>query len=225
MRNGQFGDTFGGLSALFTALGILGLVWTVVKQIEAERARDADLKSLQNQRSEDLTKQLLFRFLDNIQSHIAQMDRADVHNHVHKGKDALSLYFRFINLNRKIHHESTVEEYVERFREIYGQNHTDLAPYYDSIWSYLECLSESKFDGRDAFVMLLASQFTPNERFMLQLMCLSNLVPGMKGLVENLGVLRDVRNPPIDPEGILRRRFAESAFRGPSVSSSNQIDG
>lgn len=177
---GVFGDSFGVLTSLFSALAFAGVAFTIASQREEiknqrEEAGQQKKHSEDNQRA--LAKQAfennffqMLKLHNQIVSEIKQEGSNIRGTFMREGRvviknmsDELKSSFRRGNIDG----QSTPEMISERFDTFYDNNGYQLAHYFRFLYNICRFISESHVENKNLYIRLMRAQISNQELFIL----------------------------------------------------------
>lgn len=225
VKLGQFGDLFGGINALFTALAFAGVILTALLQrrelslqreeLEETRAVLADqAKSLRRQIFEGTFFQMLRQQHELLASIVLRIPRIEL-----IGRKAIA------EMNGQIQGHLTVqlptnatpslEMIGKEYVSIYREHESHLGPYFRNLYHTFKAVDRSALDDEEKvlYANLIRAQLSATELELLSMNCLSEYGRKFKPLIEKYGVLKHlpvarIRSPQ------LKSAYHANAFLG-----------
>lgn len=169
---GVFGDSFGVLTSLFSALAFVGVVWTLNYQREEFKLQKEELadskKEIAKQGFENSFFQML-KIQNDIVNGVTFVKRGLGATERLEGRDAFkglssSLHVRFVNLAKYTKDVQWVNNVYDTFYEQEGYR---LAHYFRFLYNIFRFLEESRVDNKELYVRLLRAQISNQELFLI----------------------------------------------------------
>lgn len=180
-RSGTFGDAFGVINALFSALACSGVVATLLYQrrdLSAQKEK-AEMQQFETQFYSRLTLQ---------QNVVDRLDLVDAKTKVvvATGRDCLKSIFRHMKriyaaAEKTRDHDAAL---LKSYTVIWGHFHSDLGVYMRSLYSLFKFLSESKYPDRRELGMVVRSLLSDFELALIFYNCLSEKGENFKRYAE-----------------------------------------
>lgn len=172
---GVFGDSFGVLTSLFSALAFLGVVLTLRYQKEESRLQKVELeenrKEMQKQGFENSFFQMLKLHNDILNSLSAQQGSV---NYVTTMEGRIVIKNMQDNLNNKLKRKAGVDklelkDLQEVFDEFYQAQGYQLAHYFRFLYNIFRFISDSKMESKDKtlYSRLARAQISNQELYIL----------------------------------------------------------
>lgn len=180
-RSGTFGDAFGVINALFSALACSGVVATLLYQRRdlAAQKEKSDMQQFEAQFYNRLTLQ---------QNVVDRLDLVDAKTNavVSTGRDCLKSIFR--HMERLYHmaaktrnHEAAL---LKAYTTIWGHFHSDLGVYLRSLYSVFKFLSESDYPDKKKLGVVVRSLLSDFELALIFYNCTSKKGENFKKYAE-----------------------------------------
>ena len=220
-HQGQFGDLFGALNALFAGLAFAGIIWAIILQkneLELQREELTQTRKEIKGQKEQLKAQSQTLEKQNFEESFFQLLR--FHNEI-----AGSLAFRdstgrgsFVRLNAELSNSFTndksAREFEEIWREFADSNYRYVAHYFRHLYNTLEFVDQHSFlrdlEERHRYTNLIRGQLSSDELWFLFYNCLDDVE--FKCLIEKYALLEGIDSRIlIDPEH--KDRYSESAYQ------------
>lgn len=169
---GAFGDSFGVLTSLFSALAFVGVVWTLNYQREEFKLQKEELaaskKEIKKQGFENSFFQML-KIQNDIIDGITYEKRSVMEKERVEGRDALkelstTLNYRIKNLGRNVVKQERVQAAHEAF---FNEDGYRLAHYFRFLYNIFRFLSEAEIENKQLYSRLVRSQISNQELFLL----------------------------------------------------------
>lgn len=180
-RSGTFGDAFGVINALFSALACSGVVATLLYQ-----RRDL---SVQKEKSE--MQQFEAQFYSRLTLQQNVVDRLDLVDKKTKaviatGRDCLKSIFRemkriYSNASKTRKHDAAL---MKSYSVIWGYFHSDLGVYMRSLYSVFKFVSESEYPDKKKLGVVVRSLLSDFELALIFYNCLSEKGENFKRYAE-----------------------------------------
>jgi hypothetical protein len=230
---GTWGDSFGGLNALFSALGFTAVLLTLIFQSQALQAQAADLHRQRFESSffellgllRELRKEVRFRFSEDYRKSVLEGKKSSfvsqaAYNSERGDHDAIASAVRemrhWITHSGKMAVDLTADELAKLYlKRVHGGNESRLGPYFRMIYTILARIRDDSFLSKEDKVRygnLLRSQLTSHE---IALLAINGLAPISANLAE---LLTEFRMLKYQPHGLMRRTlermYKPEAFMG-----------
>lgn len=201
-KRGQFGDMFGAVNSLFSALALMGVIGAVLLQMEelVQQRRDFDLETKRTERKtiEDRFFQLLSYYHFQVSS-LRDREKPDV-----SGRTCFERWYSHLRhaYDPKVFLDKSCEQEKElvgnKLIETLDRIPFDTSNYYRTLHNILRYIKGHSTDDDSFYIELLETQLSQDEKHMIFYYCLSKKNPGFSRLVEEFGLLMD-----LDPRGLL----------------------
>lgn len=183
---GVFGDSFGVLTSLFSALAFVGVIWTLTNQREELKLQKAewDAQKLEiNENKKEMIKQgfensffqmlkLHNQIVDGIsESRFAGQNIENRQGRVYIRDMQISLINKFKAAN--ISNLSPEEEIILPYNRFFAQQGYQLAHYFRFLYNIFRFLSDSEIENKEFYARLVRSQISNQELFILYYNALS----------------------------------------------------
>ncbi|MFS8183872.1 putative phage abortive infection protein [Pseudovibrio denitrificans] len=243
---GPFGDSFGPLTSLFSALAFAALIWTVVLQGDELQLSRKELALTRQEMTDQRFESMLMRMLEVHTSIVSDMDVRAGGNVVVSRKDCFehllmqSFLHRQHNIFKKSGPSGSVpdsfntyqrspqtdrislapdEVTMNAYEETYKENRNDLGHYFRSLYNILRFISESGREDKFDYARIVRAQLSDYELAINCLNCLSEHgVEKMKPLVEEFSILDNLPKDLYLSEGLMAR-FDERALKTPKQTA------
>jgi len=219
---GQFGDSYGGLNALFTGLAFAGVACTIYLQLKDNRVREAERHVQETERALrekdriiDRFEGRFFKLADVLRSHIQSFLLDDDTSNDRAGKRALALLVD-MQAPYRFDFDSTIAAALKRYEKTYGKYQNMLGPYFRILYRIIKYTDESSVDDKEAYTGIIRAELGNAELWLIALNCLTENGANFKPLVIKYHLLKHFskRGPSWDEvEAEIRRAYPESAFR------------
>ena len=242
----QAGDTFGGITSLFSGLAFAGLIVTLWMQRHELRLQRLELTETRNelsrqrevmeQQTGDSQKQNLettfFRRLQHFETIIAAIDRqyrdGDETGTV-QGRDALERIARTVRratlFDGKHGPDRVVQPdgWQDRYRVIYEKVESDLGNYFRVLYTVLDHI-DSRGDLTDAekynYIKIVRASLTPDECLLIFFNANSEFASTrMRALIARYALLKHIPRRYLDEAPFIAERFDAGAFGLPPRDS------
>lgn len=180
-RSGAFGDAFGVINALFSALACSGVVATLLYQrrdLSAQKEK-SDMQQFETQFYSRLTLQ---------QNVVDRLDLVDKQTKsvVASGRDCLKTIFRemkriYSAASKTRNHDAAL---LKSYSAIWNHFHSDLGVYMRSLYSVFKFLSESEYPDRKKLGVVVRSLLSDFELVLIFYNCLSEKGENFKKYAE-----------------------------------------
>lgn len=166
--SGEFGDSFGSLSALMAAFAAIG-AWEAVidqrKALELSRKSEDDLRKISAKRDFETT---FFNLIDLFERVVSQtdIDRGPSKN-PKTGKDAFSFFLERVNYNTGVYENQVGKSYIA----IFEKYRSDLAHYYRIMYNIVNYVDKSLVEDKYLYVKILRSILSESELILVALNC------------------------------------------------------
>lgn len=201
---GEFGDSYGGLTALFTALAFFGVILTARLQSrelgyqrkELEQTRAVMLQqtgTLKLQAFENTFFQML-KLLNDVRSEVQVWDVHAV-NKATIGRMCFPVFVDNLNSVLVSRHTSnnglTAEDLGNAFEEMFSRHRLVLGAYFDNLFETLGFILRSSLEEnqKDIYARMVAAQFSPPELAVIFYAGLSQRMRGLKETLERFHLL------------------------------------
>ncbi|KZL02722.1 MULTISPECIES: putative phage abortive infection protein [unclassified Pseudovibrio] len=214
---GPFGDSFGPLTSLFSALAFAALIWTVFLQREELQLSRKELALTRQEMADQRFESMLMRMLEVHTSLVADMD-VDVNgSNAASRKDCFKIFLLHKLLPKKygIYEEeknqtgTTSSDFriyqsgsetdrisigsdtftMRAYDQMYIENRSDLGHYFRSLYNILRFISESSRPDIFEYARIIRAQLSDFELAIICLNCLSDNGTKLKPLVEEFSIL------------------------------------
>ncbi len=239
---GPFGDSFGPLTSLFSALAFAALIWTVVLQGDELQLSRKELALTRQEMIDQRFESMLMRMLEVHTSIVSDMDvrvggnvvvsRKDCFEHLLKQSFLQRQYdifkksgpggsipdgFDAYQISAQTDRVSLAPDEVtmNAYEGIYKENRNDLGHYFRSLYNILRFISESGREDKFDYARIVRAQLSDYELAINCLNCLSKHgVEKMKPLVEEFSILDNLPKDLYLSESLMAR-FDEKALQTP----------
>lgn len=169
---GVFGDSFGVLTSLFSALAFVGVVWTLNYQRDEFKLQKEELadskKEIAKQGFENSFFQML-KIQNDIVNGVTFVKRGVGSHERLEGRDAfkelsISLHLRFVSLAK---YNKEVVWVNNAYDSFYEQDGYRLAHYFRFLYNIFRFLEESRVENKELYVRLLRAQISNQELFLI----------------------------------------------------------
>lgn len=183
---GQFGDSWGILTSIFSAFACLGVYAAWLEQREATKLAQSDSKKQTAYIYSQQFESTFFQMLNFLQSIISDMDLRDNDNNViRNGRDVFSSICKKLQLECRVqgHNQrlndfegfslATKDKYLKFYssvyEKIYGDFNNDLGHYFRFLFSIFKYIDSSLLAERDKFkyAKILRAQLSNSELLIL----------------------------------------------------------
>lgn len=173
IREGQFGDSFGALNALFSGLAFSGVLITLLMQRK-------DLSETRNESIRQQTESQFYNML-NLQQQVVQafdLHRLGSTSLTIQGRDCFrdwgrKLKTRYDELGPEYKYEETLERALSAYDKILQAHQGDLGVYFRSLYSIFRLISNANHVDRQGFANVVRSFLSDYELVLLFYNCLS----------------------------------------------------
>jgi hypothetical protein len=213
----QFGNAFGALAALFSALAFAGLIITILmqreelrlqrKELALQRQELADTRQVLNEQRKQLASQAdsaqkqvfeetFFRLVESLRNLVSS---TRVHDHTGiMAMHMIAIWFRDFDTATLQSRTLTPPDFAPIFRKWFPDFRPQLAPYFDSFGMTVEFVVKSDRPDKIFYMDILRAALSPGELcliFHYVVYCAEMGQPRLKNLCEHFGVLEN-----FDPE-------------------------
>jgi hypothetical protein len=231
-KAGQFGDSFGGLNALFTALAFAGVIWAAVLQrqeLELQRKELTETRAVLDRQSEALAQQAFDSIFFEMLSSFRGVSN-DVQTTDDRTLDPLlgsiaiskldrrlmeSISTRYPRWNRENDEVVRIDLEKTYFESVYRRDEMYLGPYFRSLYHVFKLIDQRK-DLKDEQKVNYANIARANLSKEALLLIATNVCTSLGAeflpLIENYGVLKHMGRE--DIRDLFRRFIKEEAFLG-----------
>lgn len=173
LREGEFGDSFGTLNALFSGLAFSGVLITLLIQRK-------DLSDARDQNTRQQTESQFYNMLS-LQQQVVQafdLHRSGANPHTIQGRDCFrdwgrKLRDRYSSLSNKYSSKDSIERSLEAFESIMSSHQGDLGLYFRSLYSIFRFIENAQNSDRQSFALVVRSLLSDYELVLLFYNCLS----------------------------------------------------
>jgi hypothetical protein len=233
-KAGQFGDSFGGINALFTALAFAAVWWTGSMQRKelALQRQELTLQRTELAETRSVFKRQNFESAFFAQIGLVRDIRATATYGSAEGLEAIGmLSIQCANLL----HKSDADDAISRYDSVYRNAEHFLGPYFRTIYHLFKLLDSQEYlteQERRNYSSLARAQLSSQDLFLLAINAASPLSGDFLPLIEKYGLLKHLpkgeRNSPIflgrvAPEAFMSAEeqcammgAAEPKFAGPN---------
>jgi len=216
-KRGQFGDMFGGLSALFTGLAFAGLIFTILMQKTQLKEAESDQE---RQRFENIFFQLLNSFNQIIDSTELQPPRGAGKSRAAFTSMSYTLYREFIIQQLYFNDEPHPEVRIRKKYELFYNAYQDiLGHYFRTLYHIFKFIDLSKVENKQFYAHLVRAQLSSQQLTLLFYNCFMDGGKGFKQYVEKYNLLKHLPDDEIpDPrpgEKPLYEYYSNSAYNDP----------
>lgn len=208
---GQFGDSYGALNALFSGLAFAGLGYAIYLQRQELAETRATLKSqkhdaeeqlntLSQQRFENTFFELL-RLHNEIVNSIELRKKSDSTQVIAKGRKCFKIFFDyFLNNSREkiarmpANNESEILKRIEvAYSNFFESYENDVGHYFRSLYNIVKFVNDKPIQDKRIYTNLVRAQLSSYELKLLFYNCLSSLgYEKFKPLVEEFSLLKSM---------------------------------
>lgn len=176
---GVFGDSFGVLTSLFSALAFGGVAFTVLSQREEMRTQKQEL-ALQRKEAEEGRKEIYKQGFENTFFQMLKLHNQivmeikkkrfnpDRSTYFVEGRDAIDdLKKTLVQILKTVHPDAKPEDIsmeYDRFHVLHGYQ---LSHYFRFLYNIFRFLSESKIDNKILYARLVRAQISNQELFII----------------------------------------------------------
>lgn len=220
---GTFGDMFGGLNALFTALAFAGLLYSTAQQQEEIDLQVQELqetrqefqqqtRTFQKQSFESTYFQLLSLHYEIVNSQRATYGSGVFYEHrqaffIAAGELAGRL------LNERVHQvpkEKQRELLHRHFPVVCLSPQADFGHYFRNLYHIVKFIDQSPVENKSLYTSILRAQLSNDEQRLLFFNCLEPAGVKFKPLVERYALLEQMRDSEVTP--VFREAYKPEAF-------------
>lgn len=194
---GQYGDSFGALNALFTGFAFAGVAFTIFLQLSDARVREMES-------TKEKFEAHFFRLNDSFRSVVnAMVVQRQSSTYTNQGvsqvvmsavgKDVFTTYVQKMN---SIHITgpqaggTNVERLIKRYNLLYDAAQDDLGPYFRMLYHIIRHVHNSKIIDKKAFTDIVRAEMSSSELCLLAVNCLTEQGLKFKPLVEQYHLLK-----------------------------------
>lgn len=213
---GVFGDSFGVLTSLFSALAFAGVAFTLAMQKEQIETQNKELqiqkdeatenrKEMQKQGFENTFFQMI-KLQNQIVSDISTTVKTLSGTDGVDGRAVIGVFLRRLRTSFKGHgldENSTKEMIGERFLSFYFASNYDLGHYFRFLYNILRFLSETKIEDKKLYIRLIRAQLSNAE---LEILYYNALSTEGSNLIQYMQEFKLMDNLP--PERLYRLEYA-----------------
>lgn len=216
---GTFGDQFGAINALFSGLAFAGLIYTILLQREELQAQREELGHTRDEikkQREELEQQnetlALQRFENSFFNIISEHNKATSY-HVHRTHGIHNVGKKAIDLCEEEFHKEVYKEYsvvkqqgrvaqasliLNKHLPVVIENFPFISFYFRSLFMVFNYLKNQEFswEQKNVYIELILSQLSDGEVQLMFLYGITSQGKKFRELIEQLGLLRDIRTQP-----------------------------
>lgn len=203
---GLFGDKFGAINALFSALAFAGIIFTIflqkrelkLQREEMEETRGEFIKqneTLIHQKFENTFFQLLKLLNTNIDSiDLRDRESGELKN---TGRDCFKEIYEYClkisKNNEKEDYDPSLEKTLNVYNEIYDMFKSDLSHYFRTLYHIIKFIDQSNIDNKKQYTSIVRAQLSSYEQSLLFYNCLhSNGQEKFKPLIEKYSLFKNI---------------------------------
>lgn len=179
VQSGTFGDAFGTLNALFSALACGGVIATLLLQ-------RGDLRESKSQALDQQFEAIFYARLTLQQNVVDKLDLMSGGVVTASGRDCLRRFWR--DLVRRYKMSSREKSHEERaqlaYSKLWALRHSDLGIYFRSLYSLLKFLDESGYRRKDKLGTVVRSLLSDHELVLILYNCLDRRGENFKRYAE-----------------------------------------
>ncbi|TBV26846.1 hypothetical protein DMZ43_07205 [Meridianimaribacter sp. CL38] len=237
---GLFGDKFGAINALFSALAFAGIIFTIFLQKRELKLQREEMKETRGEfikQNETLIHQkfenTFFQLLKLLNTNIDSIDLRDKRSGIVKntGRDCFKeIYKYWINsIKREINKEDNNDKKINNvsidkalivFSEIYDQFKSDLSHYFRTLYHIIKFIDQSGIDDKKQYISIMRAQLSSYEQTLLFYNCLhSNGSEKFKPLIEKYSLLKNIDKDLIINKNHLNEYHTDAYGRNTSVKA------
>jgi hypothetical protein len=170
IREGEFGDSFGTLNALFSGLAFSGVLLTLLFQRK-------DLAATRLQIAHQAFESQFYSMLNHQQEIVRNFDLHNTKNYavIAQGRDCFRFWDRYIR-SRYWQYASIpakLDPHVFAYNQVFKEHGADLGLYFRSLYSLFRIIEQSDHPKKEDFAILVRSLLSSYELKMLFYNCLT----------------------------------------------------
>lgn len=213
---GVFGDSFGVLTSLFSALAFAGVAFTLAMQKEQIETQNKELQIQKNEATEnrkEMQKQgfentffQMIKLHNQIVSDISTTIKTLSGTEAVDGRAVIGDFLRRLKISFKangLDENSTKEKVGEIFLKFYFGSNYDLGHYFRFLYNILRFLSETKIEDKKLYTRLIRAQLSNVE---LEILYYNALSTEGNNLIQYMQEFKLMDNLP--PERLYRLEYA-----------------
>lgn len=187
---GAFGDSFGGVTSLFSVLAFIGVVFTYRLQNESLKKLESDSKKQESFLTTQRFESNLFQMLSLLQNIIKDMDiRGGANKEIkHAGRDVFSYYYKrydneysklppmdYFGNDKKIKLDLMEKRISESFNTFFELRQKDLGHYFRFLYNIFKYIEESSIPDKEKtkYAKIVRAQTSNYELLLIMYNCLS----------------------------------------------------
>lgn len=241
---GQFGDWFGGVNALFTALAFAAVTWSAFMQREEMRNQQTEMRNQQQEmraqqqtlelqrqemeRARDISRRQLFestyfQMLDQCRRANDNLQCAQGRSGILRGQQAMRMFAN--SCSNVIEFAQDIEDVGEcssamgdSFEtDVYEHHASSLGPYFRTLYhlfKFVDAQTHLSEAERRSYANIARAQLSADDLLVMALNACSDAGSGMRPYIERFGLLKHLELRNYDHLQTMRRCFAASAFQG-----------
>lgn len=203
---GVFGDSFGVITSLFSALAFAGVLFTIAiqrEELNLQKKEAAESKDeLIKQRFENSFFQMLNMY-NQILSEITFIDTRAQGHVAPKGRYALKKMKEEVISAfkaRQVKNGSGIEQINKGFEQFYETKGIQLSHYFRFLNGIFDLIYQSKIDEKKFYVNLIKSQLSDQELFLMYYYALSDYSGDFKKYLSEFKLMENMRPTDLDLE-------------------------
>jgi Putative phage abortive infection protein len=218
---GQFGDAFGPINSVMTAIAATAAYLAYKSQAEELERIKSEAQAEKLARDSRDFDHNFFNLLNVFREIVKEIEIEDRYNaNPQKGRDAIRLFIdEHVSPSRDLY-SGDGQAYAiafERFRD-------DLAHYFRIFYNLLRFINESPIENKKRYTRLLRSTLSEAEITVIALNCLyGGGNPKLKRLVEKYEILHNISNSSARNWHLIRQ-FRKTAFGSRKITSAGNLE-
>jgi hypothetical protein len=196
---GTLGDMFGGINALFTGFGFVGVILTVLLQSETMKREKFERTFF----------------------HLTKLYHQQISGH----SDKNHFKIQYNILKEKIKGQTTKDNVLALCREHFDEHSEIYVPYYTKLYAIIDHIREAKLHKDDEYhyFKILRAQFSYFEQYLLFYQCISMSIyknpkrknENLKKIFEKNSLFDNLDTKEINE--VIKNEFKKEAFQGKSL--------
>ncbi|ELY4816162.1 hypothetical protein SM094_000775 [Cronobacter malonaticus] len=191
---GTFGDSFGVLTSLFSALAFIGVLLTYASQKEESQLQKIELQESRKEYKKQGFESTFFQLLKQHADFIKNL--APPHTSPPKdGRDVMREITHKLTLclgNSEVPACNPEEKVLDAFKELYKEEGDRLSHYLGVMKIMLRFLSESELERKDIYVELILAQLYAHELYIIYYYALTPPGKELKKYIEEFKLMKSI---------------------------------
>lgn len=210
---GLFGDKFGAINALFSALAFAGIIFTIFlqkRELKLQREEMEETRGEFIKQNETLIHQkfenTFFQLLKLLNTNIDSIDLRNIETGIVKntGRDCFKAIYRYwtkfikkeideLSGNKKEINNISTDKALIMYSKIYNIYKSDLSHYFRTLYHIIKFVDQSDIVNKKQYASILRAQLSSYEQILLFYNCLhSNGREKFKPLIEKYSLLKNI---------------------------------